>query len=159
MRETKLMIPAKTRCPNSDWVIDRHFRTSYVCVDEEPESVTSKPITGSWFWALLYPVAAGPGLFPYMLQQCSSLCILYQIEVWAFARYKSYLLMHWEEIKTVLAQFTNYILLSFKDLCSMPSIQFLLSGFILWPHYWKPEFFITISKFPYYFAHLCLSIK
>ena len=51
MRATKLMIPAKMRCPNSDWVIeykgflmsaaehdkeqgfntDRHFRTSYVC--------------------------------------------------------------------------------------------------------------------------------
>ena len=72
------MIPAKTRCPNSDWVIeykgflmsaaehgkeqgfntDRHFRTSYVCVDDKPESATSKPITGSRFGALLYPVSA-----------------------------------------------------------------------------------------------------
>ena len=72
------MIPAKTRSPNSDWVIeykgflmsaaehdreqgfytDRHFRTSYVCVDDKPESATSKPITGSWFGALLQPVSA-----------------------------------------------------------------------------------------------------
>ena len=61
------MIPAKIRCPNSDWVIeykgflmsaaehkrdqgfytDMHVRTSYVCVDDKPESVTFKPITGS----------------------------------------------------------------------------------------------------------------
>ena len=78
MQATKLMIPAKVRCPNSDWVIeykgfimsaaehigdqgffsDDHFRTSYVCVDDKPESVTSKPATGSFFGGLLHPVSA-----------------------------------------------------------------------------------------------------
>ena len=78
LRTAKLMIPAKVRCPNSDWVIeykgfimsaaehrkdqgffiDDHFRTSYVCVDDKPESVASKPASGSFFGGLLHPVSA-----------------------------------------------------------------------------------------------------
>ena len=73
-RSTKLMIPAKTRCPNNDWVLEykgyimssaehhgddryvstEYYRGQYICVDENSESVTSK--SGSWDGAIIYPV-------------------------------------------------------------------------------------------------------
>ena len=72
-RVTKVMIPAAVRCPNSDWVLEykgyvmsmvdthtdgtfvkgEYFSTSYVCVDQKAESLTSKPNT-DWSGSPLY---------------------------------------------------------------------------------------------------------
>ena len=76
-RITKLMIPAKTRCPTSEWVLeykgyimssaeyhvvgnyikDGSDKMSYVCIDAKAESVTSKQ-TGLWSGHHLYAVTA-----------------------------------------------------------------------------------------------------
>lgn len=80
-RLTMIMIPAKTRCPSSDWNLDYrgHLMTeletnggepdnftaadirgprSFVCVDEHAESLTSKPVD-SWIGGVLHAVRAG----------------------------------------------------------------------------------------------------
>ena len=69
------MIPAKSRCPSSEWVLEykgyimssaEHFsadryvkdsydKSSYVCIDANPESVTSKPV-GTLSGQILYAV-------------------------------------------------------------------------------------------------------
>ena len=62
-RVSQLMIPAKTRCPSNEWTLEykgylgssaeyksnsgellknHYFRGSYICVDENPESLTGK---------------------------------------------------------------------------------------------------------------------
>ena len=72
-RVTKVMIPAAVRCPNSDWVLeykgyvmsmaDTHsdtktvvtedyYKTSYICVDQAEESLTSQP--GDWSGSPIY---------------------------------------------------------------------------------------------------------
>ena len=85
-RVSQVMIPAKTRCPSSDWVLEyggyllsaaehyggdkfvdnAHYRSSYVCVDQDPESYTSKPATDV-SGQLLYAVTvacSGDGALP-----------------------------------------------------------------------------------------------
>ena len=75
---SQLMIPATTRCPSNDWVLEykgylmtsashygngteiktEHFRGSYVCVDSEAEAKPS-PAVGGWVEGVtLYAVSA-----------------------------------------------------------------------------------------------------
>lgn len=76
-RVTQLMIPATTRCPSSDWVLeyngylmsaptqyhsggflkDSYYRTSYICVDKNFESFGQKPDT-AWSGSGLYLIRA-----------------------------------------------------------------------------------------------------
>ena len=69
-RVAQLMIPAETNCPSSDWSLEyRGFvmseqessdrgSTSYICVDENPESLTtnSAEVAEDWNGGFLYPV-------------------------------------------------------------------------------------------------------
>ena len=83
-RISQLMIPATTRCPSNDWVLEykgylltsashygngteiktEHFRGSYVCVDSEAEAKPSPAVRGWSEGVTLYAVSAlctGPG--------------------------------------------------------------------------------------------------
>ena len=78
LRVTKVMIPAKVSCPSDDWVLEykgyimsmadthttdaagqsrfvkgEYFSTSYVCVDQKAESLTSKP-SADWRGSPIY---------------------------------------------------------------------------------------------------------
>ena len=82
-RVAQLMIPAQTRCPSSDWsleyrgyvmseaessqhsvspddfsMVSDRGPTSYICVDENPESLTtnSAEVAEDWNGGFLYPV-------------------------------------------------------------------------------------------------------
>lgn len=71
-RLTQLMMPAKTRCPTSDWVLEysgflmssptqytngelvkNYYRTSYICVDNDIESFAKEP-DAAWSGSGLY---------------------------------------------------------------------------------------------------------
>ena len=102
-RSTKLILPAKTRCPSSGWVTEykgylmspaehhrnqefvsgEQFRTSYVCVDTHPESLTSKPISAGWSGSILYSVSvscSGDGALancpPYLSDDRALSCVV-----------------------------------------------------------------------------------
>ena len=69
-RVAQLMIPAQTKCPSSDWSLEyrgyvmseadssERGSTSYICVDENPESLTtnSSEVAEDWNGGFLYPV-------------------------------------------------------------------------------------------------------
>ena len=87
-RSSVLMIPAKTRCPSSEWTLEykgylastaeyetpeafkkgAYYRGSYICVDENPESLTGKshPREGPQ----IYQVNAACGSFSGALTNC-----------------------------------------------------------------------------------------
>ena len=88
-RVSQLMIPAKTRCPSSEWTLEYkgylassaeyesnseelfknlYYRGSYICIDESPESLTGR--THLREGPQIYQVNAACGSFSGALTNC-----------------------------------------------------------------------------------------